>query len=285
MADFDDLSLRRVHAPEPEPSGPPLRPIVVAAVVLLLSVGALKYFASRDRTPASPPVAQTTVHRPPVRGAGEPGEAIDLPPLDQSDAVVRTLIRRLSSNPVIARWLTTDGLIRNFTVVVANIADGDTPAKHLVPLRPAGSFAARTSRGLISIDPTSYRRYDGIAAAVDSVDARGVARLYATVKPRIDDAYRDLAGRDPNFDRTLERAIVMLLGTPVVDDDIPLRTAKVTYAFGDPALEDLPKAQRQFLRMGPRNMRIVKAKLRAVAGFLGIPDAALPAPDREPPPR
>jgi hypothetical protein len=29
--------------------------------------------------------------------------------------------------------------------------------------------------------------------------------------------------------------------------------------------------------MGPRNVQIVQAKLREVAGFLGIPDSALPA--------
>jgi hypothetical protein len=227
------------------------------------------------------------VNRPyvPARSAAEPGEAIDLPPLDQSDALVRTLVGRLSSHPLIAAWLTTDGLVRNLTVVVANIADGDTPAKHLGPLRPAGSFSTKTSRGLLWVDPASYKRYDGIAAAVDSVDARGAARFYATVKPRIDDAYRDLAGSDPNFDRTLERAIVMLLSTPAVEDDVQVRPAKVMYAFANPALEELPKAQRQFLRMGPRNVWIVKAKLRAVAGFLGIPDAALPPPDRGQPGR
>jgi hypothetical protein len=49
------------------------------------------------------------------------------------------------------------------------------------------------------------------------------------------------------------------------------------YAYANPSLEELTPAQRQFLRMGPRNMRIVKAKLREVAGFLGIPDSELPA--------
>ena len=128
---------------------------------------------------------------------------------------MRTLAQRLSSQPVAAAWLTTDGLIRNLTVVVTNIADGDTPAKHLRPLRPAGSFAAKTSGGSMWIDPASYHRYDAIAAAVDGLDARGVARFYATVKPRIDDACHELIGPDADFHRTLERAIVMLLKTPV----------------------------------------------------------------------
>jgi hypothetical protein len=286
MADLDDdLAFDSGPAAPPPrvPPGPPLWPIAVA-VALLLGVGALWYFGRRPPTPppatAARGVGQTTVEV--ARRTAEPGEAIDLPPLDQSDAVVRMLVTRLSSQPAVAAWLTTNGLIRNLTVAVHNVADGDTPAKHLAPLKPKGPFTTTRSRGVTTIDPASYARYDGIAAAVDGLDARGVARFYATVKPRIDDAYTELVGTEVKFDRTVERAIVMLLRTPIVDGDIPVRTDAVTYAFADPRLENLTQAQRQFLRMGPRNMRIVKAKIRAVAGFLGIPDEALPKPDGAP---
>ena len=286
MASFDDFSLNRNSAPEPEPLTPAPSGsafwLIVAVVLIALALGLAWYFVTRSNTPPTPQTAARTVDsgRPPARRAGEPGEAIDLPPLDQSDALVRELAGRLSSHPVAAAWLATNGLIRNLTVVVTNIADGETPAKHLTPLRPTGPFSAKTSGGLTYIDPSTYHRYDGIAAAVDGLDARGVARFYATIKPRIDDAYRDLIGPDANFDQTLDRAIVMLLRTPVVDQDIRLRTGKVSYPFADASLEDLTAVQRQFLRMGPRNMRIVKAKLRAVSGFIGIPDTALPPPDK-----
>ncbi len=284
MADFDDLSLDRNRATSPNPIAPDESPLsgiwlIAAGVLLVLSLGALWYFVLRGKAePTRKTVAETTVDlpRPPARRA-EPGEAIDLPPLDQSDALVRTLVGRLSSHPAAAAWLTTKGLIRNLTVVIANIADGEAPAKHLAPLRPTGSFSTKTSGGSTWIDPASYRRYDGIAAAVDGLDARGVARFYATIKPRIQEANRDLAGKDADFDQTVQRAIVMLLRTPVVDQDVQLRVGKgLSYAFANPALEELTAAQRQFLRMGPRNVRIVKAKLREVAGFLGIPDSALP---------
>ena len=285
MADFDDISFERgpASAPPPRmPSGPPLWPIA-AIVVLLLSLGALWYFGRPK--PAAPAAAPVTVANKPVetpRRTAEPGEPIEMPPLDQSDGIVRTLVGRLSSHPSVAAWLTTNGLLRNAVVVVHNIADGDAPAKHLRPLKPAGAFATTSSQGATWIDPKSYRRYDGIADAVEGLDARGVARLYATVKPRLDDAYHDLIGPDASFDKTVERALVMLLRTPVVDDEIQVRTDKVLFVYANPALENLPKVQRQFLRMGPRNMRIVKAKLRAIAGFLGIPETALPPPDREP---
>jgi hypothetical protein len=284
MPDFDDdLSFRGAPAaePPPPPAGPPLWPLIAIAA-LGAALGALWYFGSRGSPPPPAAVTQKGVTQTTVelkRGPGEPGEAIDLPPLDQSDGVVRELVSRLSSHPLAAAWLTTNGLVRNLTVAIVNVAGGETPAKHLRPLRPAGAFAVKESRGLTWIDPASYARYDGIAAAVEGLDARGVARFYATIKPRVDDAYRDLGAPGGDLDRTLERAIEMLLRTPIVDDDIQVRAEKMSYVFVNPALQDLTRAQRQFLRMGPRNMRIVKAKLREVAGYLGIPDAALPPPD------
>jgi hypothetical protein len=279
MADLDDIPFDSGPArPPASPTpGPPVWPMAGAAVLLVV-LGALWYFGTRDRPPApattTKPVEQTTVELP--RRAGEPGDKIDLPPLDQTDTLVRTLAGKLSSHPAVTAWLTTNGLLRNAVVVIANIADGETPAKHLAPLKPQGAFSTKTANGLTWIDPVSYRRYDAIGDAVDGLDARGVARLYATLKPRVDDAYHDLVGAQGDFDKTLERAIVALLKTPSDDGDVQLTTGKMSYAYASPGLEGLTAAQRQLLRMGPRNARIVKAKLRAVAGFLGIPEAALP---------
>jgi hypothetical protein len=291
MADFDDLSFNanRPPARAPEPPEPPAASpistaaLIGAAVVLVAAIGALWYFGIHDRTPApsAKTVSETTVDltKPPARRGAEPGDAIDLPPLDQTDALVRTLVGRLSSHPVVAAWLTTQGLIRNLTLVISNIADGETPAKNLTPLKPKGEFTTRSSEGVTRIDPASYSRYDAIAAAVNGLDARGAARFYATIKPRIQDANHDLAGKDADFDRTVQRAFVMLLSTPSAGDGEQVRTGKVTYAYADAELEDLPAVQRQFLRMGSRNVRIIKAKLREMAGYLGIPDSALPRPD------
>ena len=45
----------------------------------------------------------------------------------------------------------------------------------------------------------------------------------------------------------------------------------------DNMFEDLTGAQKQFLRMGPRNVGIIKVKLRQIALALGIPSDQLPA--------
>jgi len=182
--------------------------------------------------PAPAPVRATES----VRPLGGEAAPIALPPLDESDAVVADLVRALSSHPQVAAWLTTDGLIRNFAVVVWNIAEGKTPAKLLPPLRPVTPFRVVERNADIYIDSRSYNRYTPLAEAAASIDAAGSASLYATLKPRIEEAHRELGERNTSFDRTLERAVVVLLETPIRQDPIRVQPhGGVGYAFADPA--------------------------------------------------
>ena len=179
---------------------------------------------------------------------------------------------------MVARWLTTDQLVRNFTVVLVNIADGRTPTTHLEKMRPTGRFAAATDAQGAYINPDSYHRYDAYADAVSGLDPNGTARLYETLKPRIQDAYRELGYPDGDVDSALKRAIVLLLKTPVVDGRVGLRGPPPLYTFSDDRLELLAGSQRQLLRMGPRNERLVQEKLRAIAPLVGISPRDLPPP-------
>jgi hypothetical protein len=202
---------------------------------------------------------------------------LNLPPVDQSDAAVAALVKALSSHPRVAAWLATKGLVRNFTVVVENIAAGKTPAMHLHALALSSPFQTSGSPDRLAIDARSYRRYDMLAAAVASIDPAGAARLYGGLRPRIDEAYRDL-GHETSFDAALERAIVLLLETP--SPEAPVRLARpvkgVAYPFADARLEGLSAAQKQLVRMGPENARKIQASLRAIALALGVPAERLP---------
>ena len=143
-------------------------------------------------------------------------------------------------------------------------------------LRPASGFETAGRDGDLRVSPRSYQRYDDLADAMASIDAAGAARLYGTLKPRIEEAYRDLGYPDTSFDSTLERAIVLLLKTPASDGGARLEPKGIGYAYVDPALEGLTGAQKQLLRTGPRNVRIIQSSLREIAIALGIPSERLP---------
>jgi Protein of unknown function (DUF3014) len=279
MADFPDYELERTPLESSLAVQSPARPIGVwiAVALLIAAAGVAAYVLLGRRAHPAPAAtaAPAAVKESAVRPLGGEAEPIAVPPLDESDPVVRQLVRALSDSPAVVAWLATDGLIRNFTVVVANIAEGATPAGHLKPLRPASGFPVVQRDGSTYVDSRAFERYTSIADAVASVDAVGAARLYGTLKPRIEEAHRELGYAD-SFDRTLEKAIVRLLNTPVVDGQLRVRPKGIGYAYDDPRLEHLTGAQKQLLRMGPRNVRIIEERLRAIALALGIPASDLP---------
>lgn len=281
MNDLRDYELHEPSAASPPSNSKSTRYVGVAVAVTLLTAGAVAiYVVSRPRpaptpTATSAPTSTAKEVPPSLVGTGEP---LTLPPLDASDALVRTLVQALTTHPTIAAWLMTTGLIRNFTVVTANIADGATPAKHLKALRPASAFRIVLRNGHPYVDPQSFERYTVVADAVASVDPTGAAKLYATLKPRIEEAHRDLQSTDQSFDRTLERAIVVLLNTPIGDGPIRLRPKGIGYAYEDERLEGLRSAHKQLLRMGPRNVRVIETRLREIALALGMQPSQLPTP-------
>jgi hypothetical protein len=258
----------------------------VAAVCLLIAAaGAAFYLTRRPAEPvaqaerASTPAEQQPA-APRRTQLGPEVEPRDLPPLDLSDPIVRELLGGLSSRPELAAWLATDGLIRNLVASVDNVARGASPSPHLRRLAPDRPFAAQARGGDFVIDARSYRRYDGIADTVAALDADGLARTYSILRPRLQDAYRELGYPDGNFDLPVERAIARLLDTPLLEQDVDVRPSPVLYKFTNERIENLTPAQKQLLRMGPRNARMVQDKLRELAAALGIPPERLSQPTR-----
>jgi hypothetical protein len=143
-------------------------------------------------------------------------------------------------------------------------------------LRPAGQFRVMERGNDLLIDPVSYTRYDALASAVGSIDPEDAARVFTQLKPRIEDAYREL-GLTASFDESVERAIRLILQTPVIDGAVRVEPKGIVYGFADDRLEALPAVQKQLMRLGPENLRIVQRQVRAIALALGIPSERLPA--------
>jgi Protein of unknown function (DUF3014) len=286
MAEFDDLRLNEPSrsgplAQPPTPSPSLLVPAVVIAVIAIIGLGA--FFWTRRATPVQQaPGVQVLKTTEPVtpqrtRPQAVEGDHIALPPLDETDPLVRQLVSQLSSHPRVAAWLATDGLLRNFALVVVSVSGGATPIKALQSQRPSAPFEARdTPKGPV-IDQASYHRYDAYADAIASLDARNTAKLYETLKPRIAEAYRDLGYPDADIDGAFTRAMIVLLRAPRLEGDVPVVRVSVNWKYADPEIEALTPAERQLIRMGPRNERIIQDKLREIAPFLGIDPSQLPA--------
>jgi hypothetical protein len=198
--------------------------------------------------------------------------------LEKSDALLRGLVRDISSHPGLSVWMKTREIVRKFVAAVDNIANGLSPKAQIDFFAPSREFRASKRDGRYIVDPTSYDRYNPVVDVFISLDDKASARLYAAIKPLFAQAYTELGYPDTDFQDTLTRAIAELLQTPVVEGRIYLDKKVSSYAMIDETLEGLDQAQKQFLRMGPENVQVVQTKLRALALACGIPEYRLPKP-------
>lgn len=255
------------------PTGP-----FVGVVALAIVAGVASYDFFVADPPAEEPAAggEVPTPAPPVRddGDGAPAPA----PLDGSDGMVRDLVATLSPHPGLAAWLIPDDLVRIFVVVVDNVADGHTPAEHLPPWRPTRRFQAAGASSALRVAPLSHARYDTHAEIVAAIDPAVAAELWHTLQPLFATAYAELGRAGDEFDATVLRALRNLLETPVVERDVRLVHRAPFFEFADPAIEDLLPVQKQFLGMGPRNVRAVQASLLEIAEAIGFDTTDLPAP-------
>ncbi|MBN2409375.1 MAG: DUF3014 domain-containing protein [Candidatus Aminicenantes bacterium] len=254
-------------------------PKVLFVVLILVIAAALYYFliykrAAKNERLVDVPVAAILEKELPPASSEAPAK----PPveLDKSDDLVRRLAEEISTHPRLAEWLRSKDLIRRFVAAVDNIANGLSPRAHIDFFRPPGEFVTMKRGDGYVADPEGYSRYHTVVDVFVSLDSGQCVSLFRTMKPLCQEAYRDLGYPDQDFEQTILRAIVELMGTPVIEGNIYLEKAVLNYVVLDPALENLSDAQKHLLRMGPENVGAIQAKLREMALALGFPEDRLP---------
>ena len=270
---FDDLPLHRTpETPRPSRRGSTRsarsaisRWIILGAGTVIVAVMLGAWWMARARPPATvlAPTSPADAARTPRRPQPDP---LQLPPLADSDAMLRELIASLSHHPLLARLLVPRGAVRSATLAVVMIGDGRTPVIPLTPIRPAEKAVVTDGR----LDPASYARWDPIVRAMGSVNPADAAKVYVNVKPLFDEAYRELGYPEGDFDQALVRAIRMLNATPNPSGEPVLLTRPAYAEHQDATLRALPPVQKQLLLMGPAHRRQVLAWLKTFAETLEL---------------
>lgn len=276
MSDPGDIDLDK-HSDQPASDARSLGAWAAGVLALLVAGGAVFYYTQQATEPDPEP--QTTAEAPaqieeppPAAPVSQEPPPPPLPPLSTSDMLARELIGAISLRPELATWLLTSDVIQAITVMVDEVARGQVPARRLGIVAPIRPFAASGDVEQATIDPASYSRYDAFADLVASIDAAGAARAYIRLRPLFDDAYGSLGYQDSEFDDALDGAIAQILDPPVIDGDVRLVPKGALFAYADDRLESTSHVQRQLLRMGPRNIRLLQAKAREFAAAVRAPE-------------
>ena len=243
------------------------RSVAIAAVALVLVLGLGWWFM---RAPAETPVAAEVPAPVVAAPAEEPPAPEPLPALVDSDDLARELARGFGALGEPADGvLAQEGLVRRFVRVVDAVASGGSPASDLGTLAPEEPFNVVETGEQVFVDPSSYDRYDDVAAGIARVDADEAVAAYRLIEPLADEVYSEMVGDSQAFRPVLMRALSALLAVPMPQDPPELVDAINRYRYADTALESLSLSQKHLLRMGPANIGRVQARLRQIARLLG----------------
>jgi hypothetical protein len=183
----------------------------------------------------------------------------------------RSLLEAVSTNALLRGLLLAPEAARRWAVAVENLANDVVPRKQLEPFAPGGTFTVVRRGDAAFIDPRSYERFDAVGDAVASVNVDAFVIAYAALRPPLEAAYRALGYPDGSIDKAAARALHRIEISPVRDGEVAVvEGTGASWAYADPTMEGLGDVERQILRMGPRNGRILQAKAREISQALGM---------------
>lgn len=197
-----------------------------------------------------------------------------LPSRGESDRTLREVFAAVSGNATWAEWLRLDDLANRWVALVDEVSRGEVPRSQLSFLAPKGQFTVSERNGKLVMNPRSASRYDIVANVIGSMDAHAFASAYSKVRSLLDASYRAFGYPDGKLDPVLEKAISRVLAVPVLESSPQLVSRGALYEYADPKLEALSPAEKQLLRMGPRNLGIIQEKAREISAALNLSASA-----------
>jgi hypothetical protein len=261
-------------------------------VVVIIGIGAYyRYYAQgtpekvkEARPPPAPPAVTTDEGgiQHPIPSAG--ADTTALPPLNQSDQVVRDSLVGLLGSRSVEQFLVAENVVRHIVVTVDNLPRKKV-ATDLRPVKPTPGGTVVSNQGdATTLSVSNYARYAPFVHLVESTDPKTLAAIYFHLYPLFQQAYEDLGYPGRFFNDRLVEVIDHLLAAPEPQGPIDLVQPKVFYQYADLKLEDLSAGQKLMIRMGPANERTLKAKLRDLRAELVQNPAAAGGAARSPAP-
>jgi hypothetical protein len=252
--------------------------IVVVVVAALAVVGFYLY----QRRAEVPELVQQVMS--PDAGLLEedpPPVVVDLPdtgrkpitsgkPVDGDD-ILRRMVSGGSRSLDLAGWLANPDIIQRLAAAAKLFSDGKSPRPVLMFVELKGDFdVIDRPDGKILIDPKSYARYDPLIAALTSLEPAYAAKIYSDVRPYFETAFSQVARQGESFDDVLSAAVLRVTSVQPPQGEIELVEKGAIFLYRDPALESLTPAEKQVLRMGPKNVEALQAWLRGFSQAVGL---------------
>ena len=191
-----------------------------------------------------------------------------LPRLEESDDAVRDAVGDIPLGTAGQQYLMPGNIIERSASLIYLMAQGDVPYKLLPVSRPKAAFPIRDDGTQVVTDPAGFERYDALTQWLQSLDLESLLSSLEWFIPLFREAW-SYYGEDPAaFDMAVVMTLDLVIATPEIDlSEARLIRKEAVWIFEDPAIEGLAPIQKQVLRMGPENAKILKAKAAEARGL------------------
>ena len=208
-----------------------------------------------EPTPEPPPAPTEPIEEP-------------LPRLEESDDAVRDALGDIPLGTAGQQFLMPGNIIERSASLIYLMAQGDVPYKLLPVSRPKATFPISDDGTQVITDPAGFERYDALTQWLESLELKPLLSSLEWFIPLFREAW-SYYGEDPAaFDMAVVMTLDLVIATPEVDlSEARLIRKEAVWIFEDPAIEGLAPIQKQVLRMGPENAKILKAKAAEMRGL------------------
>lgn len=208
-----------------------------------------------EPTPEPPPAPTEPIEEP-------------LPRLEESDDAVRDALGDIPLGTAGQQFLMPGNIIERSASLIYLMAQGDVPYKLLPVSRPKATFPISDDGTQVITDPAGFERYDALTQWLESLELKPLLSSLEWFIPLFREAW-SYYGEDPAaFDMAVVMTLDLVIATPEVDlSEARLIRKEAVWIFEDPAIEELAPIQKQVLRMGPENAKILKAKAAEMRGL------------------
>jgi hypothetical protein len=197
-------------------------------------------------------------------------EGAVLPELKDSDAEFKQDVLAISGSAQLKQGLFKEKIISKTIASVNDMSQGmRPPAKVLRELTLSKPFLVIPRGDKMYISPKSYQRYDQLAQAIHEIDNQAAIALYKKYLPLFDVVFKEFSyPQSYQVSDIFKAAVGKILQAPIITGRVEVIRPSVHYKFADPKLEKLSDLDKQMLRMGPDNTRLIQKKLRELVQVL-----------------
>lgn len=148
-----------------------------------------------------------------------------------------------------------------FVRLLDDVSQGQRPLAVLGNIRNPEPFTgARGADGRLTASESSLARYNFVVEMIDGLDMQRAGKMFIRLEPALNEAYHELGYQDGSVRMLLDGALRQILELPLLTSEPELVEVGGSgkYDWADPFLQGLNPVQKLFLRLGQKNVNILR---------------------------